>query len=88
MPVGVLGQSDGTDPAEPGEPRKEVTNACRRFGSVGPSSCVGLLNKRRWRSPMPVGVLGQSDSGEGAGNCRGGYRVTNACRRFGSVGQP
>ena len=87
-----------------------VTNACRRFGSVGlktpkikmpkaPASPmpVGVLGQsdrshmappgaRAGRSPMPVGVLGQSDVGRNQKPTRRKNQVTNACRRFGSVG--
>ena len=39
-----------------------VTNACRRFGSVGLWIRLTTRLERLGGSPMPVGVLGQSDS--------------------------
>ena len=72
MPVGVLGQSDLARGLSYGE-ACDVTNACRRFGSVGPGEAAGGKAAGEG-SPMPVGVLGQSDlnrsnRGSGPGNC-------------------
>ena len=60
MPVGVLGQSDGALMALSSVVASAVTNACRRFGSVG-LRLQEALDFFKSESPMPVGVLGQSD---------------------------
>ena len=109
MPVGVLGQSDPSSISRRSLRGSTVTNACRRFGSVGPRGmpcgpalcwtghqCLSAFWVSRTReeakilraayeSPMPVGVLGQSDSKRITESFLWNS-VTNACRRFGSVG--
>ena len=62
-----------------------VTNACRRFGSVGRAKPTIESIIQDTKSPMPVGVLGQSDPHK-SGAINKLTQVTNACRRFGSVG--
>mgnify|MGYP001025035276 CR=1 FL=1 len=87
MPVGVLGQSDQEIDAAIDNPLSTwVTNACRRFGSVGPALTDDEVLDMEDQSPMPVGVLGQSDPAFRVSDIRPISTVTNACRRFGSVG--